>query len=189
MKKIFFSLGLFTLITERPILPLESKTLSEREIEIFMNAVRMGNLEVLRKSITQLNIDTYDEDGFTALLHAASSNNSEVVDFLINNGADVTIPDKHGLTALHYAAHHGNTHAIALLLENGADPNANNNTQGHTPLMLAAQTDSTESVKLLLNNNACPTMLDCNDKSAMDHAREQDNVRSVSMILEALDIY
>jgi ankyrin repeat protein len=46
----------------------------------------------------------------------------DIADLLIENGADVNIPDKFGLTPLHIAAMRGNVALVRLLVQSGALP-------------------------------------------------------------------
>ena len=55
------------------------------------------------------------------LLHSAVEYNREdVVDFLIEEGAQVNHPDKHGLQPLHLACMRGNLHCVKSLIASGA---------------------------------------------------------------------
>ncbi|MEO7555986.1 MAG: ankyrin repeat domain-containing protein [Acidimicrobiales bacterium] len=67
---------------------------------------------------------------------AASYGQDDVLDDLLDRGADVRATNDSGSTALHHAADAGNLHAIDRLLAAGADRNACNDI-GLTPHMLA----------------------------------------------------
>jgi ankyrin repeat protein len=73
--------------------------------------------------------------GGTPLHIAALSNQEEVVEVLLENGADVEAKaaDSYGGTALHWAASAGNVDMVQLLVEVGAGVNAADTT-GATPL-------------------------------------------------------
>ena len=49
-------------------------------------------------------LNTVDQEGLTALLWAARYNRTDVVRFLLKNGAGKKKQDQYGMTALHYAA-------------------------------------------------------------------------------------
>jgi ankyrin repeat protein len=75
------------------------------------------------------------EDGSTALYVASMRGRSEVVRFLVENGADVHCK-KNGNTALHFASMSGHAVVVRFLVENGADIDCKN-TYGQTPLHYA----------------------------------------------------
>jgi ankyrin repeat protein/beta-lactamase regulating signal transducer with metallopeptidase domain len=96
----------------------------------------------------------YDEQGFTALHRAAIGGEVEEVASLIDDGADVNVPQAtfQG-TPLQYAAAGGKTEVVELLLSSGASIDSIDSA-GRTPLMWAADQGRTEIVKLLLKNKA-----------------------------------
>ena len=61
--------------------------------------------------------------GQNALMWAAAEGHSDVVDLLINSGADVKLASVAGFTPLIFAAQKGDTHSVASLLAAGLDPN------------------------------------------------------------------
>jgi len=76
-----------------------------------------GDFSVCKK----LELDTTDEWGNTALHVAARYGNSEMVDILLRNGADINLMDGCGETALHIAARDGNQDTVVMLMKHGAD--------------------------------------------------------------------
>lgn len=94
-------------------------------------------------------IDTPDKHGGTALFTALFMKKTEVVEFLLEHGANpnVTITAD-GTSALHIAVEHGNTECVRLLCSCGADPNAKN-TDGESPLDIATKNSDTAALKEL----------------------------------------
>jgi ankyrin repeat protein len=68
------------------------------------------------------NIYIFDNEGKTALIHAAFSGLTHVVDLLIKKGSIVSFPDMYGYTALYWAFVGANFDTMITLLENGANP-------------------------------------------------------------------
>ena len=66
-----------------------------------------------------VSVEEKDSNGMTALLRAASAENSREVKKLILGGADPSVADCQGLMALHYAAHFGNVELARTLIEHG----------------------------------------------------------------------
>lgn len=72
-----------------------------------------------------INVNTKDDDGKTALIHAVRTNATpQVIATLINHGANVNAQDVFGRTALMYAANaKNNPGIITLLISHGANVN------------------------------------------------------------------
>ena len=80
------------------------------------------------RAILQAGIDVnqFDEYGFTYLVEAAIADNVEIARLLIEYGANVNLPDSTGGTPLHWAAENNNLALCQLLLEHQTNPNAYN---------------------------------------------------------------
>ncbi len=92
------------------------------------------------------------ENGVTFLMREAWAGHPEMVQFLIENGADVHEQDAYGFTALHFAAFSykdkEGADCIELLMQAGANINAVCH-QGNTPLMYATRSGNAECIKAL----------------------------------------
>ena len=109
-------------------------------------------------------------DGVTPLLMAVAANHQPLARFLLDQGADPTIPDAiTKRTALHVAAEDGRDEMVRLLLERGADPNAqlvanpppargafgqSTGLVGATPLYLAARAGDPTIMSMLIAHGA-----------------------------------
>ena len=93
--------------------------------------------------------NVYDDMGIAPIIGAARQNQSEIIEMLIKNKANVNISSKNGEeTALHYAAEYNSGDAAKILLANGADKNAKNSS-GKTPLDVAKEKKSDKVIDLL----------------------------------------
>ena len=92
----------------------------------FMDAVKQSKFDEIRSAIANgIDINTFSEEGKTALHIAAEGGNIEMIRFLIEANANCEIRDEvFGWTPLMTAAHHNLPEVIAALLEGGADVNA-----------------------------------------------------------------
>ena len=89
----------------------------------------------------------------TALHIASRKGYVELVEMLLNNGADVNATDNNGNTALSFASQNGHTEIVAMLLAARADVNIKSDFGG-TALMLASLRGHTEIVAKLLEKGA-----------------------------------
>eukprot|EP00501_MAST-03F_sp_TOSAG23-6_P002258 GSMAST32.ASY1.ANO1.2358.1 assembled CDS len=93
----------------------------------------------------------------TALIEAARSESQirsiEVINVLLENGADVNYSDHYGSTALLYACENACEEVVKVLIASGADVHHSDN-QGRTSLVLATINGSTDVVQLLIDSGA-----------------------------------
>lgn len=89
----------------------------------------------------------------SALMNATGFGQEEVVEVLLERGAEVDKQDKLGRTALHRAASRGHERIVTRLLEAGADAGAMSEI-GWTALMTAASCGHVSIVRMLLRERA-----------------------------------
>lgn len=100
-------------------------------------------------------IDAFNSYGETALISAASYDDIDAMEYLIEKGADLEIKENgySGDTALIVAAQSWETEAMELLIAHGANVNAQNN-YGDTALLSIYHEGGYEMAELLLQNGA-----------------------------------
>nr|CAB3221772.1 ankyrin repeat domain-containing protein 27-like [Phallusia mammillata] len=98
---------------------------------------------------SQVSVTTRDDKGRCALHIAATTGKHELVDVLVEFGADLNATDYHGCTPLHSASAEGSQSVMFLLLHHGANANAEDN-NNNTPLHLACLGGHEGCVKALL---------------------------------------
>ena len=133
-----------------------------------VEAIKCRNIPVALNILNQnVCIDIQDEQGNT-LLHLASLIDSpELIQALLDKGADVNSKTSTDLTPLHRAAMRGSLKALILLLDNGAQVNVQSN-KGNTPLHTAALFGQIDAARILLNYGADKTILNIIDKIPFD---------------------
>ncbi len=157
----FFSSGLFS---ERSIKTniksafvlcfLVSSTSAVQAQDIF-KAAEKGDLSAI-KMLLQKNPklviarDMKRTPGNTPLHFAASGDHTEVIEYLIEKGADVNMKSYFGMTPLHVAAQNGQQKVTELLIKKGAAIHVKDRSR-HTPVFYAAFRGYTKVVELLLS--------------------------------------
>ena len=136
-------------------------------------AAMVGDVDQVRAEITAKPalVKAYASDGFHLLGLAAFFARPEVVDLLLEHGADVNQAASNPMkvTAMHAAASSRQTGIVAKLLARGADPNARQH-GGWTPLHGAAANGTEDMVRLLLAHGADPALRTDEGLSAKDLA-------------------
>lgn len=92
---------------------------------ILIQAVRTGNPDMVQTALRWgADVDLPDKEGRTPLMHAAVHDKPQILEILLDNGADADrrIPVL-GYTALHLASIAGASHAVDCLVHKGAETN------------------------------------------------------------------
>ena len=130
----------------------------EKKQEKLSLAVRQSNSEevmrLLSDDLLDMNYRYHDHNGFkyNLIIIAATRATKNVVQLLLDRGADCDTVNNWGKTPLYFAALYDRLDVVKVLLDAGADPNKAAN-DGGTPLYYAAR-NSLEMVKLLINCGA-----------------------------------
>ena len=119
----------------------------------------------------------------TLIIAAQNGHIEEIVQLLLEKGADVNAKDNDGRTALMFAAEKGHTEIVQILLKKGADVNAEDE-YGGTALMIAAENGHTEIIKLLLEKGADVNAKDWYGKTALMYAAYYGHTETVQLLLE-----
>jgi ankyrin repeat protein len=141
-----------------------------------MFAARVGDLDSARLLVAAgANVNDADAWGVSSTVLAAHSGYTDLVEFLLDRGADPKAAAA-GFSALHAAIMHRDEKMMAALLAHGADPNAPLQTWtptrrsskdfnfapelvGATPFWLAARFTEPEVMRLLVKHGANPLVV------------------------------
>jgi hypothetical protein len=98
--------------------------------EILLLAMEKQRFNIARQFILegvdvnyQYPLSRHDTDGMTALLYASRWNNFDLVQMLVERGADINARNRNGSTALSIAQDNGNAQITEFLIERGAVQN------------------------------------------------------------------
>ncbi|KAG6963342.1 hypothetical protein JG688_00008184 [Phytophthora aleatoria] len=147
--------------------------------------VRRGDLDGVRQRL-ELGDDVSERRSFqyTPLLEATLRNHCDIIQLLLDNGADMELTEIGGLTALHMAIHKIFTDAALLLARHGACANTIGYL-GRTPLQTAVKRDLLEVMDELLKLGADPTIRSSDNKSVRDYVRWGPNRDAFFELLDA----
>ncbi len=67
-----------------------------------ISATKNNDIELVKSLIKSSNVDYKDKNHKSAIFYAVENSNIEILDLLINNGANVYMKDDRGLTIFHY---------------------------------------------------------------------------------------
>ena len=119
----------------------------------------------------------------TPLYEAADGDHKDVVQVLLDAGADPDQADNHGLTPLSRCVQYGSKEVVQLLLERGADPK-NATRLGRTPLHYASEKKHTNVCKALLDGGAQPNKEDNDGWTPLHQAAVYGRKEVVQLLLQ-----
>jgi len=122
-----------------------------------------------------------DNTGWTPLMSASKNGSIEIVQLLIEKGADVNAKNNLGITVLMQAIKHEDI--VKLLIHKGADIHALDKI-GWNAFMLAVLHDQNETAKLMIQNGITLDITGKDEQTAMTAALYRDNFEIVKLLLE-----
>ncbi len=152
----------------------------------FFSSIVLGN----KRAVEQLlsageSASKQDQTGTPAIVLAVRSKRPDIVNLLLENGADPNAVDAQGRTPVMYAAIEDVPSSISTLVEYGASIGIRDRLSGSTPLLLAAKHDRLEALSALLSLGAEVDAVDNTKRSALHWAAENDNRFLAQRLLKA----
>ncbi|XP_068044265.1 ankyrin repeat domain-containing protein 17 isoform X4 [Anomalospiza imberbis] len=133
-----------------------------------------------------IDIDAQTESNHdTALTLACAGGHEELVQTLLERGANIEHRDKKGFTPLILAATAGHVGVVEILLDNGADIEAQSERTKDTPLSLACSGGRQEVVELLLARGANKEHRNVSDYTPLSLAASGGYVNIIKILLNA----
>ncbi|MCD7972434.1 MAG: ankyrin repeat domain-containing protein [Candidatus Azobacteroides sp.] len=160
MKIKLITIILYLSCMTNPLQASDRPTKEEKEFHYrLFTLISQGELDSVKQIVEapEFELSTYDNnDYYHPLLYAASWNeHKEIVQYLIDKGANPNARTRNNDSPLHRAAWKGNLEIVKLLVENGAELNIVYNANGGlTPLCCAAESNNIEVVKYLVEKGA-----------------------------------
>ena len=156
-----------------------SKVLTKQEI--VSQAIVSNDVEALNNSIKDIDIDARLDGGLSFLHVAIMAHRTQMLQIILESGADTNRLDENSLTPLYLASSYGEIEIVDLLLRHGA----NVNLKGHndiTVLHAAAYSGNLEVLKLLLKYGADVNAKTTNGLTALDMASRQKMEKIVKFL-------
>jgi len=154
-----------------------------------IQAARNGDIEQIKKKLKpsifkkHIDVNAKDERECTALHYAAKISNTELIQLLLDRGADIESVDRHGWGVLHYAVRYGDNSTVEYLLEQEADIHAVEK-RGWNLLHLAARNGQSEKARILLENDINVNELQNQGWNALHLAVRYGQPDTISTLLE-----
>jgi ankyrin repeat protein len=145
-------------------------------------ASRLGFEDVVKLLLEICAVNTTDEEGYTALHHAADKGHLEVTMLLLS--VKVDIQSNHTCTPLWLAATNGQEQIVSLLIQRRTNLKIRDTVYGQTPLSRAAENGHEAVVKLLLEKGANLESKDWFDQTPLSLAARNGHEAVVKLLLK-----
>ena len=158
----------------------------EAELEEYFNifeAIHFGRLDrVTELSAQKTNFTSKNTDGDTPLTYAIRQQKTQIVELLLQSGANPNAASNLELTPLIIAINEDNTEIVKLLLKEGANPRLTGY-QDITPLFVAAMQNKPEMIEILFAHLEL-NLSDINDLNELAHNASQNNNETICNIID-----
>ena len=155
----------------------ESKIRSHSLLHI---AIARGELDKIKEELEKgANINSLAGDGLSTLQWCLG-NKTDILEFLLKNGADPNIESIEGSTPIMNAVQSNQMEHLKILINNKADVNKQDN-RGFTALHRAAEMGHIEIVKELLHNGA-KKEIETEGHTALSLAKARKNKEIIEML-------
>jgi ankyrin repeat protein len=150
-----------------------------------MIASRSGSLAAVKLLLEKgAKVDAADSrKGQNALMWAAAEGHSDIVDLLIQSGANVKTASDGGFTALVFATQKGNANVVTNLIAAGADPN-HTLPGGLSVLQVGVLAGKTPAAAVLMDHGANVNVADKTGTTPLHTAAQAGNLELVTKLLE-----
>jgi ankyrin repeat protein/beta-lactamase regulating signal transducer with metallopeptidase domain len=156
---------------------------------LLCRAASQGDIEKVKSLIEKgINVNTKDKEGYTAIYDAAARGHKDVVEFLINKGADINIrvdidAKNSGLwTPLQTAVRHNQASVVELLISKGASVNTKDK-WGFSPLHTAAKHGYTGVAEHLIDKGADLNAKNNNGETPLHIAARRNNKLAAELLI------
>jgi hypothetical protein len=144
---------------------------SDKPINIWLSAEK-GDLPGVETFLSQkVDVNATNDEGLTPLQVAASFGKSDIVKYLVREGAKVDLVDEKGNSALLNAVYHDHPDTVKVLADLGANVNIQNK-KGDTPLLMAAYYGFDDEFPTLLKAGCDPLVKNKNGRTYLEEFKK-----------------
>ncbi|XP_067653810.1 poly [ADP-ribose] polymerase tankyrase-1-like [Haliotis asinina] len=149
------------------------------------DASEHGDLERVKRILSAGNVDINARVwGIgTAVMVAAWRGQIDVVKFLVDRGANVSLVDEDGDTILHWACEGGGLETVKLILSLKVVDINSRGVSNKTPMMMAEESGYIDVVKLLVSQGADVSLVDVDGRNILHYASFSGDLETVKLIL------
>jgi ankyrin repeat protein len=134
------------------------------------------------------NPNAHEDNGESVICFAMRYRcDAEIIDLLIENGADLNHIDNEGVSVFDVAVTYNNLTMIERLLESGFDLSTSTRKSGFTPFMGAVCYGRSDVVKKLLEKGVDITVRDNHGFTAFDYARKMHKKTILALLQGEMD--
>lgn len=154
--------------------------MKDKRIDLSFIAIEKQENETVKTLFKEIGIHAENRDSRTLLLNAAIYNNIDLLQFALENGANINHQDKLGFTALHFAVQEQHVESITYLLLHKIEIDTQDK-YGNSALWRAVLNDvSIEIIAILINNGANPNLQNNSEVSPIDLV-DEDNLEMLQL--------
>jgi len=146
-----------------------------------IKATKKGNLKLVVKLVSKYKNYNIQYKCGIALIYASCYNHKEIVSLLIDNNANLNVPDDNGSTALIWALRENHKEIAIKLIDAGANLDIQD-ILGDTVLMMASLYNSKKLVLKLLENGADPNIRNIHGHTAFKVASHNNHEEIMNYI-------
>ncbi|XP_067653123.1 fibronectin type 3 and ankyrin repeat domains protein 1-like [Haliotis asinina] len=149
------------------------------------DASRDGDLETVKRILAEGDVDiNYTGDwSRTPVMAAAVNGHSDVVEFLMGRGADVSLVDGYGRNVLHLACRGGDLETVKLILSLDLVDINSRGRNSRTPVLEAAWTGHRDVVEFLVGRGADVPLVDKWGDNVLHLACRGGDLETVKLIM------
>ncbi|KTD03251.1 ankyrin repeat domain-containing protein [Fluoribacter gormanii] len=145
-------------------------------------AASNDRLDIIKLFPEEFAAKVTDNDGNTPLMVAAGRGNLNIIEYLLEKGADLHQSNNHGESAVIFAVENGQLNTLKFLDEKGVDLTIVNN-KGENPLLVAAKNGHLACVSYLLDRGFSADLKDNQGKTAFQLALETSQLEIADLLV------
>jgi ankyrin repeat protein len=185
VKEAHIPLLKLVLTSDRDIREICNLPLVDERLPALHVASKLGLADVVNLLLPVCDLNLQDEEGYTALHHAAIKAHGAILEMLIySRSTKIDIPSKTQITPLWLAANHGHRGLVRDLIKKQANLETRESSSRRTPLSQAAGNGHRAVVEFLVDKGANLEAKDAGGWTPLSWAVMNEHVDTIELLLE-----